>query len=50
VLHHFGLELHVLVPNCLQQMAIFVALYEGYLKVEPNFNLFLYFFKAAVSA
>nr|CAB3453763.1 unnamed protein product [Digitaria exilis] len=43
VLHHFGVELHALAPNGVQQMANFVALCEGYLGIGPDFNLFLLF-------
>nr|CAB3495285.1 unnamed protein product [Digitaria exilis] len=46
VLYHFGVELHALSTNGVQQMANFVALCEGYLGIEPDFNLFLLFFKA----
>lgn len=48
VLHHFGVELHAFVPNCLLQLAIFTALCEGYLRIDLDFDVFLYFFEAAV--
>nr|CAB3495565.1 unnamed protein product [Digitaria exilis] len=48
VLYHFGVELHALAPNGVQQMANFVALCEGYLGIDPDFNLFLLFFKAVL--
>ncbi|KAF8664320.1 hypothetical protein HU200_054870 [Digitaria exilis] len=48
VLHHFGVELHALAPNGVQQMANFVALCEGYLGIDLDFHHFLLFFKAAL--
>nr|CAB3472686.1 unnamed protein product [Digitaria exilis] len=48
VLHHFRVELHALGPNGVQQLANFVALCEGYLGIDLDFNLFLFFFKTAL--
>ena len=48
ILHHFKVALHELAPNGLQQVAVFVALCEGFLGIDPHFDLFLYFFKAAL--
>lgn len=48
VLHHFGVALHELAFNRIQQMAAFVALCEGYLGIDPQFDLFMLFFKAAL--
>nr|CAB3503520.1 unnamed protein product [Digitaria exilis] len=39
VLHHLGVGLHVLAPNGVQQMAVLVALWEGYLRIDPECNL-----------
>jgi hypothetical protein len=49
ILHHFDLELHALAPNSLQLIANFIAICEGYLGIDPDFELFKYLFKAAVS-
>jgi hypothetical protein len=49
ILHHFDLELHALAPNSLQLIVNFIAIYEGYLGIDPDFELFKYLFKAAVS-
>lgn len=35
VLHHYGVSLHEISPNGDQQMASFVALYEGFLGIDP---------------
>lgn len=48
VLHHYGVSLHELSPNGIQQMAAFVALCGGFLGINPHFDLFFYFFKAAL--
>lgn len=48
VLHHYGVALHELAPNGVQQMAAFTALCEGYLGIDHHFELFTYFFKAAL--
>ena len=44
LLHPYGLELQHLNPNGIQHIAAFVVLCEGYLGIEPNFSLLLYFF------
>jgi hypothetical protein len=49
ILHHFDLELHALAPNSLQLIANFVAICEGYLGIDPDFELFKCLFKAAIS-
>jgi hypothetical protein len=33
--HYYGVELHHLAPNSISQTAIFAAVYEGYLGIEP---------------
>lgn len=48
VLHHYGVSLHELSPSGIQQMDAFVAFCEGFLGMNPHFDLFLYFFKAAL--
>jgi hypothetical protein len=35
LLHYYKVELHHLAPNAVAQAAIFVAVYEGYLGMEP---------------
>jgi hypothetical protein len=44
LLHHYKIELQHLNPNGIQHIAAFVALCEGYLGVEPYFELWKYFF------
>jgi hypothetical protein len=39
-------ELHHLAPNSVSQAAIFAAVCEGYLGMEPHWNLWLHLFKA----
>lgn len=48
LLHHLGVSLQELSPNGVQQMDLFVALYDGFLGIDPHFDLFLYFFKATL--
>jgi hypothetical protein len=38
-LHHFKLELQHLNANGIQQLSAFIALCEGYLQIEPHFDL-----------
>jgi hypothetical protein len=47
VLFEYGLQLHHLNPNNIQQMAAFEVLYEGYLGISAHWHLFRYFFKFA---
>jgi hypothetical protein len=46
LLHYYKVELHHLAPNSISQAAIFTAVYEGYLGMEPHWNLWLHLFKA----
>jgi hypothetical protein len=46
LLHYYKVEMHHLAPNFILQAAIFVAVYEGYLGMEPHWNLWLHLFKA----
>jgi hypothetical protein len=46
LLHYYKVELHHLAPNSISQAAIFAAVYEGYLVMEPHWNLWLHLFKA----
>ena len=44
LLRYYGLELQHLNPNGIQHISAFVALCEGYLGIEPHFELWKYFF------
>jgi hypothetical protein len=44
VLYEYGLQLHHLNPNSIQQMAAFEAMCEGYLGISARWHLFRYFF------
>jgi hypothetical protein len=44
--HYYGVELHHLTSNSISQAAIFAAICEGYLGVEPHWKLWLHLFKA----
>jgi hypothetical protein len=46
ILHYYKVELHHLAPNSISQAAIFAAVYEGYLGMEPHWNLWLHLFRA----
>jgi preprotein translocase subunit Sec61beta len=48
LLHYYGIEMQNLNPNSVLQIAIFVALCEGYLSIRPNFALWKYYFCATV--
>jgi hypothetical protein len=46
LLHYYKVELHHLAPNSISQAAIFMAVCEGYLGMEPHWNPWLHLFKA----
>jgi hypothetical protein len=46
LLHYYKVDLHHLTPNSISQAAIFTAVCEGYLGMEPQWNLWLHLFKA----
>jgi hypothetical protein len=46
ILHNYGVELHNLSPNSISQAAIFVAVCEGYLGIDPHWDLWTHFFSA----
>jgi hypothetical protein len=46
LLHYYKVELHHLAPNSISQDVIFAAVCEGYLGIEPQWNLWLHLFKA----
>lgn len=41
--HYYGVELHIFNPNSIAQATIYVAVYEGYLGIEPHWDLWLLF-------
>jgi hypothetical protein len=45
VLFEYGLQLQHLNPNSIQQMAVFKAMCEGYLRISAHWHLFQYFFR-----
>jgi hypothetical protein len=50
ILHVYGVELHNLSPNSISQAAIFVAVCEGYLGIDPHWDLWTHFFSAELFA
>ena len=42
--HYYGVELHNFNPNSIAQVAIFVAVCEGYLGIAPHWELWLHLF------
>ena len=44
--HYYGVELHNFNPNSITQVAIFVAVCEGYLGIAPHWELWLHLFRA----
>ena len=44
LLHHYQVELQHLNPNKIQHIVAFIAMCEGYLGIEPHFELWRYFF------
>ena len=44
LLHYYELELQHLNPNGIQHISAFITLCEGYLGIEPHFELWKYFF------
>ena len=44
LLHYYKVELQHLNPNGIQHIAVFVALWEGFLGISPHFDLWQYFF------
>jgi hypothetical protein len=44
VLYEYGLQLHHLNSNSIQQMAVFEAMCEGYLGINVHWHIFKYFF------
>ena len=48
LLHHYQIELQHLNPTEIQHIAAFIALCEGYLGIEPHFELWRYFFSVSL--
>jgi hypothetical protein len=46
LLHYYKVELHHVAPNSISRAAIFTVVCEGYLGMEPHWNLWLHLFKA----
>jgi hypothetical protein len=44
--HYFGADLHNFNPNSIAQVAIFSAVYEGFLGIEPHWDLWVHLFHA----
>jgi hypothetical protein len=50
ILHVYGVELHNLSPNSISQAAIFAAVCEGYLGIDPHWDLWTHFFSTELFA
>jgi hypothetical protein len=50
ILHVYGVELHNLSPNSISQAAIFAAVCEGYLGIDPHWHLWTHLFSAELFA
>jgi hypothetical protein len=46
LLHHYGVELHNFNPNSIAQATIFVAVCEGFLRIDPHWDLWTHLFSA----
>jgi hypothetical protein len=46
LLHYYGVELHNFNPNSIAQAAIFAAVCEGFLGIDPHWDLWLHLFTA----
>jgi hypothetical protein len=46
LLHHYGVELHNLNPNSIAQAAIFTVVCEGFLGIDPHWDLWTHLFSA----
>ena len=47
--HYYGVELHNFNPNSIAQVAIFIAICEGYLGIIPYWELWLHLFRARLT-
>jgi hypothetical protein len=50
LLHYYGVELHNFNPNSIAQAAIFVAVWEGFLGIDPHWDLWTHLFSAELFA
>jgi hypothetical protein len=50
LLHYYGVELHNLNPNSIAQGAIFAAVCEGFLGIDPHWDLWTHLFSAKLFA
>jgi hypothetical protein len=50
LLHYYGVELHNFNPNSIAQAAIFVAVCEGFLGIDPHWDLWTHLFFAELFA
>jgi hypothetical protein len=50
ILHVYGVELHNLSPNSISQAAIFTAVCEGYLGIDPHWDMWTHLFSAELFA
>jgi hypothetical protein len=46
LLHHYGVELHNFNPNSIAQAAIFAVVCEGFLGIDPHWDLWTHLFSA----
>jgi hypothetical protein len=44
--HHYGVELHNFAPNAISQVATFISVYEGFLRIPANWDLWVQLFCA----
>jgi hypothetical protein len=50
LLHYYGVELHNFNPNSIAQAAIFAAVCEGFLGIDPHWDLWTHLFSAELFA
>jgi hypothetical protein len=50
LLHYYGVELHNFNPNSIVQAAIFAAVCEGFLGIDPHWDLWTHLFSAELFA
>jgi hypothetical protein len=48
--HHYGVDLHNFAPNAISQAATFVGVYEGFLGIPANWDLWVHVFRAELHA
>ena len=48
LLHHYQIKLQHLNPNEIQHIVAFIVMCEGYLGIEPHFELWRYFFSISL--